>query len=539
MSDETARASRPVAVPADGGQPEPDRGRLYWLWRNGTDRLRTFARRHRGAFVALVLVAAVVLLLLRAAVHPFVIALRVRMFLVVIGLPLLLGVGWLLFSGSFRRRLVTAVVVLPLLSLAVYWGEEVHHYLALYNRFRTLPVVELPALPVTDHERIQPLNSIYSLAHEAISESETPMRPFFVRVGDEYRWTMGIEPAYAFPRTFGSVQQIFSVPGTAASPRFQRDNRIPVHFETGEEMLFGSNSHTAVIRSFGLWRYLNYEPTDVSYIPDDDGQWVQIVSLIRWSGLFFPQPEFGGVQLIRQHHGTALSFVGKMLFGAGEWIPPEDVAKHRFLAGQHVLSYAVSRYMAGSFRFQNGFLAPFPGYHQDDIRIPDMPADVNDQPFTVCFRMPGATESKLFHYFALEPYDPAKQGLNTSLFIPADGSGPVYAYRHHEHAGSLTGVSAISTKVMESRKQYDWNRNRPVEHRPFIRDIDGTVRFFWLTTVVTTKETEGTRHFIAGSAPEVIITDATYNVPVWVDPMHPETWVDELKRVLGTTWRGS
>ena len=97
-------------------------------------------------------------------------------------------------------------------------------------------------------------------------------------------------------------------------------------------------------------------------------------------------------------------------------------------------------------------------------------------------------------------------------------------------------MSAIGTKVMESHKQYDWNRNRPVEHRPFIRDIDGTVRFFWLTTVVTTKETEGVRHFIAGSVPEVIITDAKYNVPVWVDPLHPDGWVSELRRALGATW---
>jgi hypothetical protein len=286
----------------------------------------------------------------------------------------------------------------------------------------------------------------------------------------------------------------------------------------------------------GPWRYLNYDPADVSYVPDDDGHWVQIVSLIRWSGLFFPQPEFGGVQLIRQHEGGVGSFLWKMLFGTGEWIPPDEIAKHPFLVGQHVLPYAVSRYMAGSFRFQNGFLAPFPGFHEGDIRIPDMPEDVNDQPFTVSFRMPGAADSKLYHYFALEPFDPQKQGLNTSLFIPADGSGPVFAYHHYEYGGALTGVSAIATKVMESHKQYDWNRNRPVEHRPFIRDIDGTVRFFWLTTVVTTKETEGVRHFIAGSVPEVIITDAAYNVPVWVDPLHPDGWVSELRKALGTTW---
>jgi hypothetical protein len=524
-----------MAAP-ENAQAEPERSGLYWIAVHGRARVAATFRRHRLAFVVGALVAVLVLLLLRSAVHPFVIALRVRIFLLVLGVPLLIAFARLLFYGPVRRRWITAAVAVPLLTAVAYWGEEVHRYLALYNRYRTLATSELRELPVTDHERIQPLNSIYSLAHEAISESETPMRPYFVRVGDEYRWTMGIEPAYLVPRVFGSVREIFSVPGTSPSPRFQRENRIPVQFAFGESLLFGSNSRTAAIRRFGLWRYFNYEPADVSYVTDDAGEWLQVVSLVRWTGVFFPQPEFGGVQLIRQAPTTLRGLVTRVLFGAGDWIRPEDVASHPFLVGQHVLSYTVSRYMAHSFRFQSGFAAPLPGYHEGDIRIADMPEDVNDQPFTVPFLVPGTTASKLYHYFALEPFDPSKQGLNTSLFIPADGSGPVYVYRHQGAGGTLTGVSAIATKVMESRKQYDWTRNRPVEHRPFIRRIDGRLRFFWLTTVVTTKGTQGDTRFIAGSVPEVVITDAAYNVPVWVDPMAPESWVDQLRRELDPLW---
>ena len=54
MSDESTPAARPAPVPAI--EVEPERGRLYWLWRNGTERLRGFARRHRGLFILLVVV---------------------------------------------------------------------------------------------------------------------------------------------------------------------------------------------------------------------------------------------------------------------------------------------------------------------------------------------------------------------------------------------------------------------------------------------------------------------------------------------------
>jgi len=43
------------------------------------------------------------------------------------------------------------------------------------------------------------------------------------------------------------------------------------------------------------------------------------------------------------------------------------------------------------------------------------------------------------------------------MFVPADGIGPVMVYRHYLRNEALTGVSAVAPKVMESRKQYDWN----------------------------------------------------------------------------------
>lgn len=532
MTDQVSRM-----IPEETGSstaPERD-GRLYWFYRNSIKRLSAwFAARRRFA-IGIGVVLALLAFIFRAMFQHYVIQARCHLFLALVVVPI-----WYLIARGWRGKrfgprvalLVSGVVLTYVLSFAAVIG---HRYVTLYLRYRSLNVVDLETIPITGHERIQPLNSIYSLAHEIMTEVETPMLPDFVRVGDEYRWTLAIEPAYPLSRIFGGVGELFNVSATAASPNFGSENRIKVSFEVGENLMFGRNAAIASIRSFGPWRFFNYEPADVTYVRDDNNQWVEIVSLVRWRGLLFPQPEFGGVQVVRQSEGGFVEALKLLTVGTGEWIPPEDVPKHPYLRGQNILPVVVSRNIANSFRFQAGFFGPLPGYHREDVRIPDMVEDVNDQPFPGYFEI--ADKGALYHYFGLEPFDPAKQGLNTSLFVPADGTPDVYVYRHAHRAGTLTGVSAIAAKVMESRKNYDWSRNRPVEHRPFIKNIAGKTRFFWLTTVVTLKEQEsGDRRFIAGSVPDVVLTDATYNTAVWVDPLDQSGWLAQLERDLSGVW---
>ena len=415
-----------------------------------------------------------------------------------------------------------------------------HQYITLYLRYQSLNLQELDELPQTDHERIQPLNSIRVLARETMTEVQQLSDPYFVRVDDQYRWTMSVEPSFIIPRLFGGVKEVIGVSATSPSPNFSHENRHDVSFAVGEKLLFGKNAHIATVRSFGVARFMSYEPADVKYVKDDNGEWVELVSLVRWKGILFPQPEFGGVQVIRQSQGGVLHWLELMFCGEGEWIPPEKVADHPYLRGQNLVPYQVGRYAAESFRFQNGFFAPFPGFHRGDIRIPDLPGDVNDQPFITFFRFAeGKGESKLYQYFALEPYEEARQGLNASVLFPADNIGPIKVYNHSKKNEALVGVSTIAAKVMESRKYYDWKQSRPAEHRPYIKEIDGKIHFMWLTTVVTYKESStGNGDYIAGSMPEVALTDALYRQVVWMDPQQsPITWPAELKRVLAPIWK--
>jgi hypothetical protein len=342
---------------------------------------------------------------------------------------------------------------------------------------------------------------------------------------------MAVEPQYPWSKAFGSVDEILTVPGTSPSVAFSREYREKVSFLVGERLWFDHNSHNCVVRTFGPWGLFNYEPSNAIYIKDDKGTWIQIVTLIRWKGILFPRPEFGGVQIIRQQKGGLRSWFERRFTGCGEWVPPEKVHRYSFLRGQSLVSPVVSRFIADSFRFQDGFLSPMPYYHYGDIRIPDMPDEVAVQPFVAFFKFDDERIGKLYHYFALEPYDEDKRGLATSVFVPADGIGRVRVYNHAARGESLVGTSAIAGIVRNTRKDYDWEHNIPVQHWPYIRDIDGERRLLFRTAIVSMSKEDGRRH-IAGSVPEIALTDPVRNTVTWVDPFHPETWVAVLTKEL-------
>ena len=531
MSDSPSSPSSGATPPADSEEG----GALYWFFRHSWEWFRGFFAFRARTLRLLGLLLLLFLLFFRASYQWLVLEIRNLL------LPILLGVAalWLLRAlwrreARWAKALLVSLVVF--LIVAAVAGNTIYHYLWLYHRYSLVNPVALAELPETDHERIQPESSIFALAHDAVTETESPRPPDFIRVGDAFRWVMAIEPSYPLQRLMMGVRQLLIVPGDESAPRFGADNRVPVKFETGDNLLLGRNAKTATVRTFGLWRYLNYEPAEVYYLPDEHGDWVQVVSLIRWRGILFPWPEFGGVQIFRQRDESLLSYLELALLGDGEFIPAEHVADYPFLRGQNLLSRKVSLAIADSFRFEHGFLGPLPGYHEGDVRIPELELDVNPQPFISFFRTAEDSAGSLYHYFALEPFDVEKQGLNTSILVPADGRPEVLVYRHYQHPTTLSGVSSIATKVMESRKDYDWERNRPVEHRPFIRDIGGVRRFFWLTTVVTARLGKEKGRFIAGGIPEIVLTDASYNTSIWVNPREPQSWVDSVRSAMEGSW---
>ncbi len=536
----TEMPSSPHTGPESEASPvtrEP--GPLSWFIFHTKNGCARWIAAHKVSFYLIGFSLVLGCFLCRAWLSPLVLGMRRSLSEVAIVCVVFMIARFLLPRLRLFGRILTLGCVCAVVWGILLFGSAIHRYFLLYLRYTSLPAVELSELPRSNHERIQPLSSVATLAHEAMTENEDPTRPDFVREGDNFRWTIAIEPAYTTRRLLQGIKEVLVVEGTTAAPRFGNAERRRVSFDVGENLLLSRNVRSAVVRTFGAWRYLNYEPADVTFIPDDKGDLVQVVSLIRWRGVFFPVPEFGGVVVIRQEESSLLATVRRILLGRGTWIAPEEVAQYPYLKGQNLVPEVVSRTIAESFRFQNGFLAPLPWNHDGDVRIPDLPDDLNEQPFSVFFEGAPGLDSKLYHYLALEPFDTRKQGLNTSVFVPADGIGKVAVYRHDKRGGTITGVSAVAPKVMESRKFYDWRQNRAVEHRPFIRDILGDRRFLWLTTVVTMKNVEAGDSYIAGSTPEVVLTDAANNITVWVDPHAPGTWEGQAEDALRKAGVGS
>jgi hypothetical protein len=121
--------------------------------------------------------------------------------------------------------------------------------------------------------------------------------------------------------------------------------------------------------------------------------------------------------------------------------------------------------------------------------------------------------------------------------IPADGTDKLYYYDHSAKKEGMAGVSAMPLKVVESRKEYDWSVNKPVEFRPFIKYIAGRKRLFVLGTVAAVRDSS--KQFDGAATPDLALVDAEYRDVIWIDAKHPSNWTSTILNQLGETWKAS
>ncbi|NNC94439.1 MAG: hypothetical protein HKN92_02685 [Chitinophagales bacterium] len=521
---------------------EKERGRLYWFMRNSSRALWSWMKKHWILSILIFLVFIYLGITGRAIYQPFLLNLRKYFVLTIIVVVVIYWLMRIFFNSRIVGKLVSAIVLIAFVFMSVTLGQRVYEYLGLYIHYISLNKVELTELPTTDHERIHPLNSIQTLARqEALSETEEATRPMFIRRRDgsfDFSMSIGPSPEYPAQRLEKNMYRVISVSATTPAPDFSKKNQYDANFDVGPFLLFSKNINTASIKSFNFFQFFNYEIGEPFFLEDNSGNWVQVVPLIRWKGVLIPRPVFGGVLVFHQIESTGISrYLRRIFTGVGDFIPSNKIESFSYLKGQHLLPIKVARFIAESFRFQEGFFAPMPGYHEGDIRIPDMPQDQNEQPFFTYFNIP-ARGGILCSYFGLEPYQETKKGLNTSLIIPGDSDNEVFFKDHSEQRDGLIGSSAVPSKVIESKKNYDWSKNHPAESRPYIKEIGGKNRFFWLNTVVTNMDDTGT-DFIGGTIPDVTITDAKYGRVVWIEQKNLTSqgqWKEQISEELNSIW---
>ena len=495
--------------------------------------------------IILTLIVLFFLFILRDDYQPAILFIRKFCFVIlVIGLILYLGLRKFRKTPYTGKRLGILIImfILFVIIYAIGWHFKMYDYMKTYNVFKDLNKVEIHELPLTQNERIQPLRNIFSMANESVGETKDVSLPHLVRVDGENKWTMAIQPTlkYTWQRISDNTEEVFSVSSTTPFPRFSSENRIPVTFSIGESLMFSRNTYNAVVQRFGVWKFLSYEPGDVFYMKNDQGAWVEVVSLIRWKGFLFPYPTFGGVVVIENGAHDFGDYVERLLIGKGTFISPEDMHKYPYLSGQNTLSEKVSRLQAESLKFLGGFNDPLPWNMETAVKIPDLPDDQNKLPFVTDFDFTGAqveAYSGLYHWFGLEPVGEERTSLSFSVFIPADGSDKLFYYDHAAKKQGYAGVSAMPLKVIESRKEFDWNVNKPVEFRPYIKDIAGRRRMFFLGTVSAVKE--GSNKFDGSATPDLALIDSEYRDVVWIDVKHPSRWDKMVYEQLNEAWRSS
>ncbi|PTM04924.1 MAG: hypothetical protein DA407_12690 [Bacteroidetes bacterium] len=510
--------------------------------------IKNYWNRGKKQKVLTIIVGIIVLLLLfilRDEYQPFLLFIRKFIFVI-----LLCGSILFLMLKKFRKTpssgkrigLLALLVVIFGIIYAIGWHFKMYDYMKTYNVFNNLNKVEIHELPLTQNERIQPLRNIFSMANESVGETKDVSLPHLVRVDGENQWTMAIQPTekYIWQRISDNTEEVFSVSSTTPFPRFSSENRIPVTFSIGESLKFSRNTYNAVVQRFGIAKLFSTEPGDVFYMKNDSGQWVQVVSLINWKGFFFPYPTFGGVVIIENGAHDFNDYLERVLIGKGTFVSPEDMKNHPFLTRQNTLSEKVSRLQAESLKFVGGFSDPLPWNMETAVKIPDLPDDQNQQPFVTDFNFEGSESdaySGLYHWFGLEPIGEERTSLTFSVFIPADGTDKLFYYDHASKKQGYAGVSAMPLKIIESRKEFDWSVNKPVEFRPYIKDIAGRKRMFFLGTVSAVKEDSG--NFDGSATPDLALVDSEYRDVIWIDVKHPSTWDKTVYDQLGEAWRSS
>ena len=492
------------------------------------------------------LVLLILLFVLRDDYQPALLFLRKFIFIILVTLTILvLGLRKFRKTPSTGKRLVILGLLILIFGLfyAFGWHYGMYDYMKTYNVFNNLNKTEIHELPLTQNERIQPLRNIYSMAKERVAETKDVSLPHLVRVDNENKWTMAIQPSekYIMQRINDNTEEVFSVSSTTPFPRFSNENRIPITFSIGETLKFSRNTYNAVVQRFNPWMLFNYEPSDTFYMKNDNDKWVQVVSLIKWKGFFFPYPTFGGVMIIDNGAHGINDYFERITIGKGTFIQPDDIKNYPFLTKQNTLSEKVSQLQAESLKFLGGFSDPLPWNMKTAVKIPLMPKDQNQQPYVTDFNFSDTNTnaySGLYHWFGLEPVGDDRTSLSYSVFIPADGTDQLFYYDHASKKEGYAGVSAMPLKVKESRKEYDWDANTPVEFRPYVKHIAGRKRMFFLGTVSAISKTNA-QQFDGSATPDLVLIDSEYSDVIWIDVKHPSSWDETVYGQLNEAWRAS
>jgi hypothetical protein len=434
----------------------------------------------------------------------------------------------ILYKKETNSWIGTSVVTLfAILLTGGIWYYVVNGgqtFIAKYMKYNSIfeRVVEVDQPLESVNERIYPRNVAFLAMNEFINSNVKLTKPDLVKTKNGNMWTSSAVPFKGVTNfKKGGIDKVIYIPADKSFDNMQPTIK-DVKFNVGENMIFSRDIYNVAIKKLH-GNYFNVFPTNVQYMDDDNSSIVAVVSLSKWSGFLFPSPEFYGVLVVRQED---FSWRQRAVTGIGEIILKKDIPNHKYLVGQNLNSELTTKFIASSFAFEKGFINPLPFIHDDDTVITDMPGENNEFPIVQEAITPEG-EIKMFDFYELTPYLGDVHTVSKYVWIPSDGIGPIYTYTPSKHGKVFVSTFVLEKKIKGTRKTYDWSVNRPVEHRPYFKKINGEVQPYFLSSVVVIdKKNNYEKDNVETTLTRV---EGTGNKkPIWVDTNKPEDWIKAI-----------
>lgn len=484
------------------------------------------------------------LLAIRSMYHqPLLFVWKYKTFVVIAVLLLLLVLRlWVKRSTTtfpWGRLILSLLIVGFIVSWFTKPMQAVYHELYMSHLYDALDKQEIRQLPLTKNERVHARLSIWSYAYSKTNDNLPVSTPHLIHdvFADPHDnvWSMAnLTVEKNMWQIDDDIKEVYLLPSHMANPILP-DHRKSVNFNTGESMRFDKNAFVNAIKAMGL-NYFTTEPDDVYYMHNDQGQMVQVVSLITWTGWLFPIPRFGGVIVVPSGDISAGEVVTRDLIGFGTYISPEDCAKYKYLDDQNLFSEKITRLYAESFSYRKGiYEAKFT--KKDAIEIPNIAEVNNEYPFVSDYDWSQTnvkTPNGLYHYIPLEPSDAVNTSLSLSLFMRSDGKGKIYYYDHTKVKDGLSGVTSVLGIAKKQYPTYSWDHFHISDVRTYFPNIpelkdpkNVSKNYFYITSIVALNK--ATKQVDAGTLSDLIAINLRDNNAIKLDAVHPERWTDQVR----------
>jgi energy-coupling factor transporter transmembrane protein EcfT len=134
--------------------------KLYWIQKNLRDKFLNWANSHKLFATLTVLFILILAFYLRTYYQPLALGFRKYFVLILV----LLFIIWIVRRVLKKKKKIIRVlgnfILVGFIVLGYLYGPPVYRYVGLYYHYKTINKQEISDLPLTEQERIHPLNSI-------------------------------------------------------------------------------------------------------------------------------------------------------------------------------------------------------------------------------------------------------------------------------------------------------------------------------------------------------------------------------------------